>query len=164
MTLALGGICKTYASKATPRIKGPTVKGKKYAGVMVMSPDQEHDLTTLDGSWAQGNREALPAGMDNPIFTDVIGVRRNVIYHSHPRISLATTWGAGAKLNGATALFLGIGAGTIAYAKKKIWEEKSFDYANKVGFCVGSLYGFTKNVFNAADYAVVGVRTYRSNN
>lgn len=163
MTLALGGKCKTYAQKATPRIKGPTVKGKRYAGVMIMCPDQENDLTTLDGSWSQGAREALPAGLDNPIFTDVIGVRRNVIYHSHPRISLATTWGAGA-VNGATALFLGIGAGTIAYAKKKIWEEKTFDYNNKVGFCVGSLYGFTKNVFNAADYAVVGVRTYRSSN
>lgn len=39
-----------------------------------------------------------------------------------------------------------------------------FDYQNKAGFCIGSIYGVTKAVFNSADLAVVGVYTYRTNN
>jgi hypothetical protein len=39
-----------------------------------------------------------------------------------------------------------------------------FDYQNKVGFCVGSIYGVTKIVFNSADNAVVGVDTNRTSN
>jgi hypothetical protein len=42
--------------------------------------------------------------------------------------------------------------------------EHKVDYANKAGFCIGSIYGLTKSVFNSADLAVVGVYTYRSDN
>ena len=38
------------------------------------------------------------------------------------------------------------------------------DYQNKAGFCIGSIYGLTKSVFNSADLAVVAVYTYRSDN
>ena len=54
--------------------------------------------------------------------------------------------------------------GEIGIMPKKIWEEKTFDYQNKVGFCIGSIYGVTKAVFNSADLAVVGVYTYRTSN
>ena len=163
MTLQLIAKAKAYARKATPMIVGPTIGGKQTAGVAVIATDQEFDLQEYDASWAQAQREAMKPGYDNPIFTGASGIYKKVVIHEHPRIALATNWGTGA-INGATGLFLGVGAGVIAYAKRKIWEEKTFDYGNKVGFCVGAIYGFTKTVFNAADKAVVLLRTYRTSN
>lgn len=127
MTLALIGKYAAYAKKANPLIVGPTVKGKQTAGVAIIAPDQLFDLTERDASWAQAQREAQKRGDDNPIFGAAAGIHKSVVIHDHPRIALATTWGSGSNLNGATAIVLGIQAGAIAYAKKKIWNEKTFD-------------------------------------
>jgi hypothetical protein len=43
-------------------------------------------------------------------------------------------------------------------------SEHKVDYGNKVGFCIGAIYGVSKSVFNSADNALVEIRTYRSNN
>jgi len=163
MTLSLISKAVTYAKKAQPKIVGPMVKGKQMSGVIVMSPDQAFDLSERDAAWAQAQREAQKRGDDNPIFSGALGIHKSCAIHDHTRIALATTWG-GSTLTGAQALFLGIGAGAIAYSKRKIWEEKTFDYGNKAGFCVGSIYGVTKLVLNSADNAVVGVSTYRTSN
>jgi N4-gp56 family major capsid protein len=155
--------CAAYAAKATPKIIGKRMKGRVY-GVIVISPDQSFDLITRDAAWSQAQREAQARGNDNPIFTGAEGVWDKTIIHSHSRVATATTWGSGTSLNGATALYMGVGAGAIAYAKKKIWNEKTFDYANKVGFCIGAIFGLTKAVFNSADNALAAVRTFRTSN
>lgn len=164
MTLSLISKCVAYAQKADPLIVGPNVKGKRMNGVIVISPDQAYDLSERDAAWAQAQREAQRRGDDNPIFTGALGIHKNVPIHEHQRVAISATYGSGANLNGAMGLFLGCRAGSIAYSKKKTWSEKTFDYENKVGFCIGSVYGCTKNVFNAADLAVVGVYTYRTSN
>jgi len=162
-TLALIAKCVAYSKKATPLIIGPSFKGKKTNGVIVISPDQSFDLTERDAAFNQSRMDAALRGNDNPIFTGALGMHKSVPIHEHSRVAIATTWG-GSTLNGATALFMGVGSGVIAYAEKKIWNEKTFDYANKYGFCIGKIYGVSKTVFNSADNAVVGVRTYRSSN
>ena len=163
MTTTLISKCKAYAQKATPKIMPISIKGKKYY-VMLISPDQEFDLKTRDSAWAQANREAQQRGNDNPIFSGAAGIWDGCIIHVHERIPLATTWGSGSNLPGATGFFMGAGTAAIAYAKRKIWNEKTFDYGNKVGFCIGAIKGETKCVFNSSDNAVVGVRTYRTSN
>lgn len=160
-TLALIAKCKAYARKATPKIMAVAVKGKRFH-VIVISPDQAFDLTERDASWSQAQREAQKPGYDNPIFTGALGIYKNTVIHEHERVAVVT--GSWNSLDGASALFMGVGAAGIAYAKRKIWNEKTFDYGNKVGFCIGSIYGVTKAVFNSADNALVVVRTYRSNN
>ena len=167
MTLSLISKCVAYSRKATPLIIGPNVKGKAMNGVLVISPDQAYDLSERDAAWAQAQREAMKRGGDNPIFTGALGIHKNVPIHEHQRVATVATpggYGSTSVLAGAMALFLGMKAGAIAYSKKKIWEEKTFDYQNKAGFCIGSIYGLTKSVFNSADLAVVAVYTYRSNN
>lgn len=164
MTLNLIAKCVTYAKKATPMITGPLVKGKRVPGIIVMGPDQSYDLTERDSAWSQSRMEAAMRGNDNPIFTGALGVHKGVPIHEHSRCAISTAWGQSANLNGGLASFLGVGAGTIAYSKKKIWNEKTFDYENKTGFCIGAIYGFTKNVFNSADNAYIGVATYRTSN
>jgi len=163
MTLDLVSKCVTYAAKANPVIEGKNVSGKG-AFVIVMAPDQMYDVRARDAAFSQAQREALQRGPDNLIFKRSMGVHMDCAMHYHSRVALATTWGSGSNLPGATALFMGIKAGAIAYSAKRSWNEKTFDYANQVGFCVGAIYGVTKAVFNSADNAVVAVRTYRTSN
>lgn len=163
MTLALISKCVAYAKKATPKIMAVSIKGKRFY-VIVISPDQEFDLKERDAAWSQAMREAMKPGYDNPIFNGMSGMWNNTIIHVHEKVPISTAWGSASSLNGATGMFMGVGSGGIAYAKRKIWNEKTFDYGNKVGFAIGSIYGVTKAVFNSADNAVVGVRTYRTNN
>lgn len=130
-TTALISKCVAYAKKATPMIEGKSVGGKKKY-IAVLSIDQAFDLRTRDAAWQQAQREILQSqGTGNPIFTDALGDWNNTVIHEHQRVSIATTWGSGANLNGATALFMGIQAGAIAYAKRKIWDEKTFDLENR---------------------------------
>jgi len=154
---------RAYAAKATPKIMPKPMQGRKYY-VVIIAPDQNFDLKTRDASWSQAQRDAQQRGNDNPIFTGAAGLWDNCIIHEHERIALATTWGTGTNLNGATAIGLGVAAAGIAYAKRKIWNEKTFDYGNKVGFCIGAIYGLTKAVFNSSDNAMVAIRTYRTSN
>ena len=163
MTLQLVAKTATYARKATPKIMGKMINGMR-THVCVMAPDQHFDLTQRDAGWAQAQREAQRRGDDNPIFKRALGMYQNVAMHEHSRAATVTNWGSGSDQPGATALFMGVGAGAIAYSNKRVWNEKTFDYANKVGFCVGAIYATTKAVFNSADNAVVAVRTYRTNN
>ena len=163
MTLQLVSKAVTYSAKATPEIVGKTIKGKETF-VCVMSPDQAFDLTERDAAWAQAQREATKRGPDNLIFRRAMGVHKDTALHSHKKVALATTWGSGSNLNGASAIFMGVNAGVIAYAKRKIWDEKTFDYSNKVGFCIGSILGTSKSVFNSADNAIVLLRTFRTSN
>jgi N4-gp56 family major capsid protein len=162
-TLALISKAVAYAGKATPQIVPVPFKGKEYF-ICVISDDQSYDLKIRDAAWQQANREGRQPGLDNPIFTGNEGVWDNTVIHKHRRVATATTWGTGTNLNGATALFLGLQAAGIAYAVKRVWNEKTFDYGNKAGFAIGAIYGVSKTVFNSADNGVVGIRTYRSNN
>ena len=162
-TTNLASKFQAYARKASPLIIGKSIKGSKWL-VIVISPDQAFDLKTRDAAWAQAQRDARVRGDDNPIFTGREGTWDRCVIHSHERVAIATTWGGSSTTVGATALGMGVGSGGIAYAKRKIWNEKTFDYKNKVGFCIGSIYGITKAVFNSADNAVVALRTYRTNN
>lgn len=163
MTLKLIAKAVAYGDKATPMIVGKSQGGGKQT-VCVMHIDQRFDLKQFDASWAQAQREAMQAGKDNPIFKKVLGVYEDCALFAHTRAPIVTTWGSGANLNGATAFFMGAGAGAIAYAQERIWQEKTFDYSNKVGFCVGAIYGVSKSVFNSADNAVVAIATYRTSN
>ena len=163
MTLALIAKATAYAEKATPQIIGKA-KGGMRQWLCCMAIDQAYDLSERDAAWAQAQREAMARGPGNPIFHNTMGIHKDCALTKHRKIPLSTNWGATAALNGASALFVGTAAGLIAYAKRKIWDEKTFDYGNKAGFCIGAIYGFTKAVFNSADNAVVQINTFRTSN
>lgn len=162
MTLNLIDQASTYAAKATPQIVGKMMGGERLFAC-VMAPDQAFDIRQRDAAWSQAQREAMRRGKDNPIFRKTMGMTANCMLYEHRRVATAADWG-GSTLNGATALFIGAGAGAIAYAKRRIWNEKTFDYGNKVGFCTGAIYAVDKSVFNSADNALVAIRTYRTSN
>lgn len=162
-TLDLVSKAVVYAEKATPEIFGKMVDGEAVFQC-VISPDQKFDVMRRDASWGQAQREAVARSKNNPIFKNSVGMHQSTVIRSHKRVAIATDWGSGSNVNGATALFMGVGAGSIAYAKRVTYDVEAFDYSNKVGFCIGTLMGVTKNVFNSLDNAVVAIRTARSNN
>jgi N4-gp56 family major capsid protein len=110
MTLQLISKAVTFAEKTSPMIMGKNVNGVK-SHVCVMSPDQSYDVMESDAAWAQAQREAQRRGGDNPIFKNALGMWRDCALHRHKRTPIATTWGSGSNLNGATALFMGVSAG-----------------------------------------------------
>ncbi len=162
-TTNLASKFRAYARKASPQITAVPMGGRRNY-VIVISPDQNFDLKTRDAAWSQAQRDAQKPGNDNKLFTGAAGLWDNCIIHEHERVALATTWGTSTNLNGATALGLGVGAAGLAFAKRSIWNEKTFDYGNKVGFAIGAIWGQTKAVFNSADNAMVAIRTFRTNN
>src|SRR5262245_34562777 len=88
LTTALITKAKTKAKKALPKI-WPIKVGNKDYYVLVIHPDQEHDLKVFDASWAQAQREAQMRGDDNPIFEGSVGVWDGVIVHCHEDIAVA---------------------------------------------------------------------------
>jgi N4-gp56 family major capsid protein len=164
MTLYLLARAAAYIKKSSPRVVGPSFKGKKTNGIAVISPDMAFDLQQRDAAWSDTRMSALLRSNTNPVFTDALGMQNNIPIHQHVRCPITSVWGASANLTGATGFVLGVGAGVIAYGKRWMWNEKTFDYGNKVGFCVGMLYGVSKSVFNSADNASLELRVYRSNN
>jgi len=163
LTTALITKAKTKAKKATPKL-WPVKVGTKDYYILIIHPDQEHDLKVHDASWAQAQREAQQRGDENPIFQGSIGVWDGVIVHCHEDIAVATNFGSGTNLPGAYGIFVGRQAGAFAWGERPRWVEKEFDYGNKVGFAIGAIFGVTKAVFNSIDHAMFSVRTYRTNN
>ena len=161
MSTALITRLKTKAKKQVPKL-WPVKIGTKDYYVLIISPDQEHDLKVHDGAWAQAQREARERGDENPIFEGSVGVWDGVIVHVHENIALANNFGAGANLPGAYAMFLARQAMAFAWGEKPRWVEKEFEYANKTGFAIGAIWGQKKAVFDANDHAMISVRTYRT--
>ncbi len=153
---------KTRAKKASPKI-WPVKVGTREYYILIMHPEQEHDLKVHDAAWAQAQREAQQRGDENPIFEGSVGVWDGVICHVHEDIAVASDWGSGSNLTGGFAIFVGRQAGAFAWGSRTRWVEKDFDYDNKTGFCIGAIYGVTKAVFNGVDHSMISVRTYRTN-
>lgn len=162
LTLALISKAKTVARKATPQIYPVMIEGGEYF-LLVIAPDCLYDLKVGDPAWAQAQRDAQTRGTSNPLFTGSEGLWDGVVIRSSNRVGLATNWGAGGNLPGATNLFCGRQAGVFAWGDTPSWVEKSFDYGNKRGYAVGAIYAVTKAVYNSVDHGVVALQTSRSN-
>lgn len=163
MTTTLLSKASTIAEKNTPEIK-PISKGGAQVFVCVCAPDSAYDLKISDSVWGQAMREAMPRGDSNPLFKNAYGMWDGTIIQKHKYITTSVTFGTSANLAGAENLFLGRGACAWAFAQQKFWKEKTFDYQNSPGVCIGAIYGVTKLVFNSEDNGVITLVVYRTNN
>jgi len=163
MTTTLLSKASTIAEKNTPELK-PVTKGGAQVFVCVCAPDSAYDLKVSDSVWGQAQREAMPRGSTNNLFKNAYGMWDGVVIQKHKYITVSSVFGASANLTGSENLFLGRGSGAWAFAKNKFWKEKTFDYANSPGVCIGAIYGVIKLVFNSEDNGVISIVTYRTNN
>ena len=151
------------AQKASPQIWPVRVDEGDYY-VLVTHVDVAYDLRQST-QWLDASQEAGPRDYaKNQLFTGRLGVVGGCVVHAHRAVPITTNYGAAGNLTGASMPFLGRQAGVFAWGARPEWWEKEFDYGNQIGFAIGAIWDFKKAVFNAADHAVIVLRTYRTSN
>lgn len=155
MTTDLISAAVRKAKTIEPKIRRVTVEGKQYY-VILVDPYQARDLKK-DEKWLQAQYNCAERGINNPIFTGMLGVYDGAVIHEYEELSRTTTGSASAKVG--HALLLGCQAGVKAIAKEPSWKEKAFDYDNQMGFSTGLIYGVGKSKFNNKDFACIQIMT-----
>jgi N4-gp56 family major capsid protein len=151
------------AGKASPQIWPVRAEEGDYY-ILAAHLDVGYDLRQST-QWLDATQEAGPRDYSkNHIFTGRLGVVGGCIVHAHRSVPIATNYGAAGNLTGASMPFLGRQAGVFAWGQRPEWWEKEFDYGNQIGFAIGAIWDFKKAVFNAADNAVIVLRTFRTSN
>ena len=129
--------------------------------IMVIDQWQARDLKA-DQTWIEAQQYANVRGNDNPIFSGALGVYDGVVLHQCNRILRTNTGSGGTKVG--HALFLGRQAAVFAVGTQPTWNEKTFDYGNKIGFEFGRIFGIKKTQFkydgiNPTDFGCINVLT-----
>ena len=151
------------ATKASPKVWPVRAEEGEYF-IFACHTDVGYDLRQST-QWLDASQEAGPRDYGkNQLFTGRLGIVGGVIVHAHEKIPVATNYGSGANLAGASNFFLGRQAGMFAWGARPEWWEKEFDYGNQIGFAIGAIWKFKKAVFNSTDHALIAVRTFRTNN
>lgn len=151
---------KTGGNRSQTPLRPIMVDGKMYY-VLLVHPDVMFDLKQ-DSTFAQARREALERGKSNPIFQGSAGVWDGVVVHEHENIDLATTWGSGSNLAGATCTFMGAQSLVWAWGKRPVVVPATFDYGEEHGYAWGITARVGKPVFNSLDYGSIGVYVART--
>lgn len=129
--------------------------------IMIIDQWQARDLKS-DKTWIEAQQYANVRGNKNPIFSGALGVYDGVVLHQCNRILRTPTGSGGTKVG--HALFLGRQAAVFAVGTSPTWEEKTFDYGNKIGFEFGRIFGIKKTQFkydgtNPTDFGCINVLT-----
>ena len=147
------------AKTMSPKIRRPKVNGKEYY-VLLVDPYQARDLKK-DENWKEAQKYCAERGIDNPLFSGMLGVWDGVVLHEYENL-IRTEAGASKAVTG-HALLLGCQAGVKAIGADPEWDEETFDYKNQHGFAVGGIMGFGKPKYNGKDFAVVQLITSSAN-
>lgn len=170
-TMSWNVIVQAKAFGKRKRIAGVRAAGRQFY-IAVLSTEQCRDLEQ-SADYKSLVAQAMPRGMDNPLFTNAKKVVSDVVIYDHPKVyntlGTATKWGSGNAVDGAQALLLGANALGFAQlsSRGRGWKESdNTDYGNRQGIATGSIIGFKKPVFksrydaNASeDYGIVSVKT-----
>ena len=167
ITPALISKARVKAQLASPKLIPLRTDGRNYY-VMYIHPFQAYDLKR-NAEFAQAMREAQVRGEKNPLFTGALGVWDGVIIREHEYVPFLDISVAGHSFRGAatgtnftadTCRAMLFGAQAIGFVKASTsWVEETFDYKNKVGFCIGIIGGIQKVMFNSKEYGVIAVDT-----
>ncbi|MCH2238903.1 MAG: N4-gp56 family major capsid protein [Blastomonas sp.] len=169
MSLAVLDKIAERAKLAEPTMRKATFDGKK-AWVVIMHPYQVNDLraSTSTGQWFDIQKAAMQGGKvdGNPIWTESLGMYRDMILLESTRIPTFSDYGSGGNVQAARALVLGAQAGVVAYGKETQQDgrmkiaEKTFDYGKYLGNAVTMIWGIAKTRFSdQSDYGVFAVDT-----
>ena len=132
------------------------VNGTPYYG-MVIHTYQEYDLKQ-DSVWQNAQRDAMPPGMENPLFTGRIGHWDGVILFSHPRVPVADNAASPAVAIGDSVLF-GSEFMAHAYGRAPEYIVETFDYKESLGTGIAVVQGMNKLTFDSVDRSVLTVKT-----
>ena len=157
-------------TQALPQIQPIMIDGEEHY-VLLMNPFQAYDLRVASGTggWLDIQKAAAAAeGRNNPIFKGGLGMYSNVVLHQHKSVVRFNDYGAGANINAARALFMGVQAGVVAFGSPGTglrfdWHEESRDNGNQAVISTSTIAGVKKCTFSIqgvnADFGVIAVDT-----
>jgi N4-gp56 family major capsid protein len=158
-------LAKRLAMMANPKIRPIRIQNGEEFFVLFAHPYCIRDLKNTT-AWQAAQRDAMPRGTDNPIFTGMAGIWDGVIIKETPKVLLLSGVGASSinvamnSLCGAQALLFAQAGTPKGFVTDLVEEE--FDYGDKTGVAIRSVYGIEKAVFqtngtNACQHGVVSV-------
>lgn len=138
----------------------------------IITPEQAYDLWQ-DADFVAAQQYAQVRGDNNPLFTGMMGMWKNLIIVVNPAGVIhaqgATVAGGALGAPAAQAQILGAQAGAWVKGKEEgasmggagTWRytEKEFDFDNQIGFAVSTLMGFQKLQFNSQDHGAFSIFT-----
>jgi len=150
---------------------------------MFLSSQQATDLrndagASVNMTWKEAQMNANVRGRSNPIFTNSLGVYRDVALFEYPFIDVATTGGERTGLGGTAAtevfdgtdyvasgavvhrtLFCGAQAAIHAYGSMPKMVDETFEYKTQKGRSLQNIIAIGRPEFNSIDYGVQVVDT-----
>ncbi len=156
------------------RVASPAIRPLRIGGKPMMAAFL-HDYQVTDmrtntstGQWLDIQKSAMQGGeiSDNPIFNGALGVYNSVIIHSDNRVPNGVNGSTGVAVTAVRRSFVaGAQAAVVGFGQDNgpnriTWDEKTFDYGNKLGVAAGMIWGLKKSVFNSADYGTVVIPSY----
>ncbi len=158
-------LAKRRAMLCNPKIRPIRIQNGEEFFVMFAHPYCVRDLKNST-AWQAAQRDAMPRGTDNPIFTGMAGIWDGVIIKETPKVLLLSGVGASSinvamnSLLGAQALLFAQAGTPKGFVTDLVEEE--FDYGDKTGVAIRSVYGIEKarfqtNATNACQHGVVSV-------
>ena len=162
---------KSFAKRK--RIRPIRAGGKSYY-VLVLSTEQCRDLEkTADYKTLQA--QAMPRGLDNPLFTQAKKVINEVVIYDHQKVyntlglSSGSRWGSASTVHGAQAMLLGaqaLGYASLDDGSPGMEESDNTDYKNRPAIGIGRIVGILKPQFKSKydsntveDYGTVAIKT-----
>lgn len=161
---------KAFAKRKKLR---PIKAGGRDYYIVVMSTEQSRDLSK-DSDYKTLQAQAMPRGLDNPLFTNAKRVIDDVVIYDHQKVyntlglASGSRWGSGSTVHGAQAQLLG--ACALGFAQLdggQQWTENSLkDYGNQPGIGLGRIFGLLKPQFKSKadsntreDYGTIAIKT-----
>ena len=171
MTWNLVISAKAFAKRK--RLRPIRAGGRSYY-VLVLSTEQCRDLEQ-SSDYKTLQAQAMPRGMDNPLFTNAKRVISDVVIYDHQKLfntlgmTSGSKWGAAGTVDGAQAMLMGaqsVGMAQLTDGSPGFEESDKTDYGNRQGLGIGRIFGFRKSVYksrydnnSSEDYGIVHLKT-----
>lgn len=162
---------KAFAKRK--RIRPIRMGGKSYY-VLVLSTEQCRDLEKT-ADYKSLTAQALPRGMDNPLFSNAKKVINEVVIYDHQKVyntlglGSGSRWGSGGTVHGAQAMLLGaqaLGYAALDDGTPGMDESDNTDYQNRPALGIHRIIGMLKPQFKSKydanareDYGLVTIKT-----
>jgi N4-gp56 family major capsid protein len=168
-------IIQAKAMAKRKRIRPIRMGGRSFY-IMVMSTEQCRDLEQSP-DYKTLQAQAMPRGLDNPLFTNAKKVVGDVVIHDHQKVfntlglSSGIRWGSGSTVHGAQAMLLGaqaLGFAEITGDTGAGWRENpgSNDFGNRQSIGYGRKMGLLKPQYKSKydsntreDFGILSVKT-----
>lgn len=124
----------------------------------------------LDPDYIANLRNGYVRSESNPLFAGGVVTVDGLVIHEFRHVyntsglASGSKWGSGGTVDGCSMLFCGAQALGVADIGAPYWDEKTFDYGNRLGIAVGKMFGLLKSQFpniyeggSTEDFGVINV-------